>query len=73
MNDKEDLIYINKFSKITIAEACRHFGYNHSNLRMGKCGRDAERNVRKYLENKISKIYSEESEVYVEKNNSLFN
>lgn len=71
MKEKEDLIYINKFSKITIADACRHFGYNHSNLRMGKCGREAEKNVRKYIENKMSKIYNEESEEYVKEDNSL--
>lgn len=69
--DREDLEYINKFSKITIALACRHFGYNQSNLRSGKCGKVAERNVRKFIENEMSKIYLEECKNYVKKDNSL--
>lgn len=68
--EREDLEYIKKFGKITIAEACRHFNINQSNLRRGSYGKDVEKNVRKYLECKLSKIYMEECEVYV-KDNSL--
>ena len=68
--EKEDLEFIKKFGKISIAEACRHFNINQSNLRRGSYGRDIEKKVRKYLENKLSDIYKEECEVYVE-NNSL--
>ena len=68
--EREDLEYIKKFGKITIAEACRHFNINQSNLRRGSYGKEVEKKVRKYLENKLSKIYWEECEVYV-KDNSL--
>ena len=69
--EREDLDYINRFSKITIALACRHFGYNQSNLCRGKCGKVAEKNVRKFIENEMSKIYLEECKNYVKKDNSL--
>lgn len=71
MDKKEDLIFINKFSKITIRKACKHFGYNQSNVCNGKSGAEACRNVRKYIENELSKIYSEECKNYVKKDNSL--
>ncbi len=69
--EREDLEYINKFSKITIALACRYFGYNQSNLRSGKCGKVAERNVRKFIEKELSKIYLEESNNYVKEDSTL--
>ena len=61
----EDLEYIKKFSSITIADACRHFKLDRSNLVNGRLGREKEKKVRKYIENKLAKVYLEESENYV--------
>lgn len=61
----DDIVYINKFSKITIADACRHFNIDAANLRNGRCSPEIEKKVRKYLEQKIAEIYVEESEKYV--------
>lgn len=55
-DNKEDLIFIKGFSKIKVADACRYFGYNQSNLTKGKSGRRAEANVRKYLERELAKL-----------------
>lgn len=52
----DDLNFIKGFVKIKVAEACRFFGYNQSNLMKGNCGRDAEKKVRKYLEYKLASI-----------------
>lgn len=67
----EDVKYINKFSKITISKACKHFGFNQSNICSGKSTLGATRKVRKYIENEIANLYKEESEKYVKKDNSL--
>ena len=61
----EDLIFIKKFSKITITKACKHFGFNQSNICNGKSTEDATRKVRKYIENEIADIYKKEAEKYV--------
>lgn len=55
-DNKEDLIFIQGFSKIKVSNACKYFGYNQSNLTKGKSGRRAERNVRKYLERELAKV-----------------
>lgn len=68
---EEDLNYIKKFSKITIKEACKHFGYNQGNICAGKSGEKATHNVRKYIENELFKIYGEECLKYVKEDNSL--
>lgn len=65
MSKKEDLDYINKFSKITISKACKYYGYNQSNLQNGKCSDYKIRNVRKFIENELFKMYQEEAENYV--------
>lgn len=54
MEDKSDLTFIKNFTKVKVADACRYFGYNQSNLIRGKCGRLAERNVRNYIEIKLA-------------------
>lgn len=53
----EDLDFIKNFSKIKVSVACRFFHYDQSNLTKGKCNKEAEKNVRKYLENELSKLY----------------
>lgn len=68
---EEDVTYINNFSKITISKACKHFGFNQSNICSGKSTSEATRKVRKYLENEIANLYRKEAKNYVEENNSL--
>lgn len=55
-DNKEDLIFIQGFSKIKVSNACKYFGYNQSNLTKGKSGRRAERNVRKYIERELAEL-----------------
>ena len=70
-NKQEDVTFINKFSKITISKACKHFGYNQSNVCHGKSTKEAIKKVRKYIENELASIYKEESSNYVKKDNTL--
>ena len=52
-----DLDFIKNFSKIKVSVACRFFHYDQANLTKGKCGEDAPKKVRKYIENELSKLY----------------
>lgn len=61
----EDLIFIKKFSKITITKACKNLNVDVANLSNGKTTKENEKRVRKYLENELAKIYLEECEEYV--------
>ena len=56
MEEKKDLKFIQGFTKIKVSQACRFFGYNQSNLMKGKCGRDAESKVRKFLEYNLANL-----------------
>ena len=56
----DDLKFIQNFSKIKVSKACKFFGYNQSNLTKGKCGRVAEKKVRKYLEYELANLRLEE-------------
>ena len=56
MEDKNNLKFLQGFIKIKISNACRFFGYNQSNLMKGKCGRDAEKKVRKYIEYELANV-----------------
>ena len=49
MDEKNNLKFIQGFTKIKVSQACRFLGYNQSNLMKGKSGRIAERKVRKYI------------------------
>ena len=60
MEDKKDLKFIQGFTKIKVSQACRFFGYNQSNLMKGKCGRDAENKVRKFLEYELANLRLEQ-------------
>ena len=60
MHDKNNLNFIQGFSKIKISKACRFFGYNQSNLMKGKSGREKEKNVRKFIEYELAKLRLEE-------------
>lgn len=53
---KNDLLFIQGFSKIKVSVACREFGYDQANLVKGRLGRDAEKKVRYYLEKEIGKL-----------------
>ena len=60
MQDKNNLKFIQGFSKIKISKACKFFGYNQSNLMKGKSGREKEKNVRKFIECELAKLRLEE-------------
>lgn len=59
-NDKNNLKFIQGFSKIKISKACKFFGYNQSNLMKGKSGREKEKNVRKFIEYELANLRLEE-------------
>lgn len=54
--ESDNLKFIKGFAKIKISHACKLYGYNYSNLIYGKCSRDAERKVRKYLEYELARV-----------------
>lgn len=56
MEDKNDLKFLQGFTKVKISKACKFFGYNQSNLMKGKSGRIAERKVRKYIEYELANV-----------------
>jgi hypothetical protein len=60
MQDKNNLKFIQGFSKIKISKACKFFGYNQSNLMKGKSGREKEKNVRKFIEYELANLRLEE-------------
>ena len=54
--DKNDLKFLQGFTKVKISKACKFFGYNQSNLMKGKSGRQAEKKVRKYIEYELANV-----------------
>ena len=60
MEAKNDLKFIQGFSKIKISKACKFFGYNQSNLMKGKSGREKEKNVRNFIEYELANLRLEE-------------
>lgn len=56
MEEKNDLKFLQGFTKVKISKACKFFGYNQSNLMKGKSGRIAERKVRKYIEYELANV-----------------
>lgn len=58
----EDLEFIKGFSKITISNACKKVRVDNSNLRTGRCSKEKIKEVRRYLESEIAKLYLLESE-----------
>lgn len=68
IEDREDLEFIKRFSKIKISKACKHFKYDQANLINGRLSKEKEKNVRKYIENKVANIYVNESDNYVKDN-----
>ena len=56
MEDKNDLKFLQGFTKVKISKACKFFGYNQSNLMKGKSGRIAEKKVRKYIEYELANV-----------------
>ena len=61
MEDKNDLKFLQGFTKVRISKACKYFGFNQSNLMNGKSGRLAEKKVRNYIEQEIAKVRINES------------
>lgn len=56
MEEKNDLRFLQGFTKVKISKACKFFGYNQSNLMKGRSGRAAERKVRKYIEYELANV-----------------
>ena len=56
MEEKNDLKFLQGFTKVKISKACKFFGYNQSNLMKGKSGRVAEKKVRKYIEYELANV-----------------
>ena len=56
MEEKNDLKFLQGFTKVNISKACKFFGYNQSNLMKGKSGRIAEKKVRKYIEYELANV-----------------
>ena len=56
MEEKNDLKFLQGFTKIKISNACKFFGINQSNLMKGKSSRLNERRVRKYIEYELANV-----------------
>lgn len=56
-----NLEFIKGISKIKVSKACKHFGYNQANLVSGRCGKEAEANVRSFLEIELAKLRLKEN------------
>ena len=56
MEEKNDLKFLQGFTKVRISKACKYFGFNQSNLMNGKSGRLAEKKVRNYIEQELAKV-----------------
>lgn len=57
MEINEDLLYIKRFSSITIRKICKRLGINESNLWSGKTSANNMKRVRRVLESEIAKLY----------------
>ena len=56
MEDKNDLKFLQGFTKVKISKACKFFGYNQSNLMKVKSVILAEKKVRKYIEYEVANV-----------------
>lgn len=57
MEINEDLLYIKRFSSITIRKVCKRLGINESNLWSGKTSEKNMKRVRRLLESELAKLY----------------
>lgn len=69
----EDLVYIKKFSSISITDVCKKLGVNRANLLNGRTTKKNMKLVRKGLESEVAKLYLMEDEKNVESSNILEN
>ena len=53
----ENLLYIRKFSKITLKRICEELGYTKSNIYTGKISKETTLKIRKKIESEIAKLY----------------
>ena len=56
----EDLKYLKKFSKITVAKACEKTGVKKSNLSTGQVKKEKIKEVREEIESELAKLYIKE-------------
>lgn len=64
--ETDDLKFIRGFAKVKIAQACRIFGCDQSNLMKGKCSAEMERNVRNYLEIQLAYVRINTADINME-------
>lgn len=53
----ENLLYIRKFSKITLKSICEELGITKSNIYTGKISKDTSLKIRRKIESEIAKLY----------------
>lgn len=53
----ENLLYIRKFSKITLKAICEELGITKSNIYTGKISKDTSLKIRRKIESEIAKLY----------------
>lgn len=53
----ENLLYIRKFSKITLKSICDELGISKTNIYTGKVSKDTSLKIRRKIESEIAKLY----------------
>ena len=53
----ENLLYIRKFSKISLTDICDKLKITRINIYNGKIGKDATKKIREEIESEIAKLY----------------
>lgn len=53
----ENLLYIRKFSKISLKDICDKLKITRSNIYNGKIGKDATKRIREEIESELAKLY----------------
>jgi hypothetical protein len=64
-DNREDFNYVIVFSKIKVSDICNKLGIDKSNFRKGLVPEEKYKIVRKQIENKLAKLYLEDSDKYV--------
>lgn len=64
-DNRDDYNFIMNFSKIKVSDICKKLGIDNSNFRKGNIPKEKYKIVRKNIENKIAKLYLEDSDKYV--------
>lgn len=57
IRNDENLLYIRKFSKITLKSICDELGISKTNIYTGKVSKDTSLKIRRKIESEIAKLY----------------